>query len=93
MTSFYWYNLPDFFWPITQDRRQFYANFVEKALLHAAMNENDDKNGIPQDLVFPELRSLHLFVKFGHDYIPRTQGHRIEELKFDPRHEKYPKLR
>lgn len=54
------------------------------------MNENNDNNGILQDLVFPKLRSLHLFVNFDHDYISRIQGHRIEELKVDPRHEAYP---
>ncbi|OKP12905.1 hypothetical protein PENSUB_1452 [Penicillium subrubescens] len=90
MTSFYWHNLPNFFWPIAPDRRQFYANFVEKALLPAVMNENDDDSGTLQDLVFPKLRSLHLFVNFGHNYIPRIPGHRIEELKADSQHEKYP---
>ncbi|KAF7156353.1 hypothetical protein CNMCM6106_009620 [Aspergillus hiratsukae] len=82
-------NLPYFFRPITPDCLQFYADFVENAFLHA-MDENDDNDEILNGMAFPKLRSLHLFVDFGHEYIPRIQGHRIEDLYVDPRHEAYP---
>ncbi|RHZ61405.1 hypothetical protein CDV55_105999 [Aspergillus turcosus] len=88
--SFYWHNLPKLFRSITPDRRQFYANFVEKALLHAVMDENDDNDEILKSLAFPKLRALHLFVGVGHGYIPRIQGHRIEELDVVPYHHAYP---
>ncbi|RHZ56595.1 uncharacterized protein CDV56_106462 [Aspergillus thermomutatus] len=88
--SFYWHNLPKHFRSITPDRRQFYANFVEKALLDAVKDENDENDEILQGLAFPKLRSLHLFVDYHDGYIPRIQAHRIEELDVVPRHHAYP---
>jgi hypothetical protein len=54
------------------------------------MDENDDSNEIINGLAFPRLRWLHLFVDFYRKYIPRIQGHCIEELDVDPHREVYP---
>ncbi|KAF7117666.1 hypothetical protein CNMCM5793_006789 [Aspergillus hiratsukae] len=86
----YWHTLPYFSRCITPDRRQFYADFVKHALLHTAMDDNDDNNEILKGLAFPNLRSLRLFVGVGHRYIPRIQGHRIEKLDVVPYHHVFP---
>jgi hypothetical protein len=85
-----WHTLPYFFRPIPPNRRQFYADFVKHALLDTVKDEKDDNNEILSGLAFPNLRSLHLYVAEGKRYIPRIQGHRIEELAVFPYHEVSP---
>jgi hypothetical protein len=53
------------------------------------MDENDDSE-IINGLAFHRVRWLHLFVDFYRKYIPRSQGHCIEELDVDPHREVYP---
>lgn len=69
------------------ERRQFYANFIQKANLHTVGGYvGAQSNYMLRDIVFPSLRSVRILIdNKGHRLdVPILMNHRITDLEFEP---------
>jgi hypothetical protein len=85
-------SLPSLFRPIEPERRQFYANLVERAsLVLAGISTAAEDDGALRGIAFPKLAELKIVVPNpGYrdpPYVPRIGSHRVVELVVDPHYE------
>ncbi|KAF7352188.1 putative rta1 domain protein [Mycena venus] len=84
--------LPSLFHNIGPARRQFYANFIERAdLTLAGISTAAETDEALHGLAFPRLTVLKIWVPNpGYDdppHVPSIQNHRIVALEIDPHYE------
>lgn len=85
------YPLSQIFQNIQPDRRQLYANFIERA---SERNYHDGEkcDHILHDLTFPRLKTLHVFLNHQHRF-PQVRTDVLETLILDPHYEPcYPEM-
>jgi hypothetical protein len=86
-------SLPKYFTNIDSERRQFYANLVEKAVIVTVNEEKAaEDDAVLKGLKFPKLDYMWMMLDDHQDgfYVPRVEGHCIKTLEIDPRFELYP---